>query len=257
MCAAIWSTSVEDIKAFPFKFFLRFFNNHGLLNVTDRPQWHTLIGGSREYIGPLTRGFTNKILLNTPVTSVTKTAQGYELTTPKGSEYFDDVIFACHSDQALRLLDNTSIAQHASVKSILGAIKYIPNEVILHTDESVLPKRKLAWASWNYAIADEKHAHQSPAVLTYNMNILQCLHTDTTFCVTLNDRVSIADDKILGVYQYAHPQFDNAAIAAQARRKEISGVDGLHFCGAYWYNGFHEDGVLSALDVCQHFGESL
>ncbi|ABG39854.1 conserved hypothetical protein [Paraglaciecola sp. T6c] len=257
MCAAIWSTSVEDIKAFPFKFFLRFFNNHGLLNVTDRPQWHTLIGGSREYIGPLTRGFTNKILLNTPVTSVTKTAQGYELTSSKGSEYFDDVIFACHSDQALRLLDNTSIVQHASVKSILGAIKYMPNEVILHTDESVLPKRKLAWASWNYAIADEKHAHQSPAVLTYNMNILQCLRTDTTFCVTLNDRASIADDKILGVYQYAHPQFDNAAIAAQSRRKEISGVDGLHFCGAYWYNGFHEDGVLSALDVCQHFGESL
>lgn len=257
MCAAIWSTSVEDIKAFPFKFFLRFFNNHGLLNITDRPQWYTLIGGSREYIAPLTEGFEKKIMLNAAVTSVAKTAQGYQVNSPLGSKVFDEVIFACHSDQALAMLDNRDIPQRETIKHILGAIKYIPNEVVLHTDESVLPKRKLAWASWNYSICDAQNAHLSPAVLTYNMNILQCIDSSTTFCVTLNDRQSINDKDILGVYHYAHPQFNDDAIEAQARRSEISGVAGLHFCGAYWFNGFHEDGVRSALDVCQHFGESL
>lgn len=257
MCAAIWSTSVEDIKAFPFKFFLRFFNNHGLLNITDRPQWYTLIGGSREYIAPLTEGFEKKIMLNAAVTSVAKTAQGYQVNSPLGSKVFDEVIFACHSDQALAMLDNQDIPQRETIKHILGAIKYIPNEVVLHTDESVLPKRKLAWASWNYSICDAQKAHLSPAVLTYNMNILQCIDSSTTFCVTLNDRQSINDKDILGVYHYAHPQFNDDAIEAQARRSEISGVAGLHFCGAYWFNGFHEDGVRSALDVCQHFGESL
>ncbi|MGY0578560.1 MAG: NAD(P)/FAD-dependent oxidoreductase [Paraglaciecola chathamensis] len=257
MCAAIWSTSVEDIKAFPFKFFLRFFNNHGLLNITDRPQWYTLIGGSREYIAPLTEGFEKKIMLNAAVTSVAKTAQGYQVNSALGSKVFDEVIFACHSDQALAMLDNQDIPQRETIKHILGAIKYIPNEVVLHTDESVLPKRKLAWASWNYSICDAQNAHLSPAVLTYNMNILQCIDSSTTFCVTLNDRQSINDKDILGVYHYAHPQFNDDAIEAQARRSEISGVAGLHFCGAYWFNGFHEDGVRSALDVCQHFGESL
>ncbi|MGY0581439.1 MAG: NAD(P)/FAD-dependent oxidoreductase [Paraglaciecola chathamensis] len=257
MCAAIWSTSVEDIKAFPFKFFLRFFNNHGLLNITDRPQWYTLIGGSREYIAPLTEGFEEKIMLNAAVTSVAKTAHGYQVNSPLGSKVFDEVIFACHSDQALAMLDNQDIPQRETIKHILGAIKYIPNEVVLHTDESVLPKRKLAWASWNYSICDAQNAHLSPAVLTYNMNILQCIDSSTTFCVTLNDRQSINDKDILGVCHYAHPQFNDDAIEAQARRSEISGVAGLHFCGAYWFNGFHEDGVRSALDVCQHFGESL
>ncbi|GGZ64742.1 NAD(P)/FAD-dependent oxidoreductase [Paraglaciecola chathamensis] len=257
MCAAIWSTSVEDIKAFPFKFFLRFFNNHGLLNITDRPQWYTLIGGSREYIAPLTEGFEKKIMLNAAVTSVAKTAQGYQVNSALGSKVFDEVIFACHSDQASAMLDNQDIPQRETINHILGAIKYIPNEVVLHTDESVLPKRKLAWASWNYNICDAQNAHLSPAVLTYNMNILQCIDSSTTFCVTLNDRQSINDKDILAVYHYAHPQFNDDAIEAQARRSEISGVAGLHFCGAYWFNGFHEDGVRSALDVCQHFGESL
>ncbi|WP_166423894.1 FAD-dependent oxidoreductase [Paraglaciecola sp. 20A4] len=257
MCAAIWSTSVEDIKAFPFIFFLRFFNNHGLLNITDRPQWYTLIGGSREYIAPLSRGFNNKIRLSTPVTHVTKMESGYQVNWHEGSEQFDEIIFACHSDQALGMLDNAKIPQRELVANILGQIKYIPNDVILHTDSSVLPKRKLAWASWNYSIPNEREAHHSPAILTYNMNILQCLKSDTTFCVTLNNRRGIAEDAILGTYQYAHPQFNEAAINAQSRRHEISAVDGLHFCGAYWYNGFHEDGVRSALDVCQHFGETL
>ena len=227
------------------------------MNITDRPQWYTLIGGSREYIAPLTEGFEKKIMLNAAVTSVAKTAQGYQVNSALGSKVFDEVIFACHSDQALAMLDNQDIPQRETIKHILGAIKYIPNEVVLHTDESVLPKRKLAWASWNYSICDAQNAHLSPAVLTYNMNILQCIDSSTTFCVTLNDRQSINDKDILGVYHYAHPQFNDDAIEAQARRSEISGVAGLHFCGAYWFNGFHEDGVRSALDVCQHFGESL
>lgn len=254
MCAAIWSATLEDIKAFPFSFFLRFFNNHGLLNITDRPQWHTIVGGSREYIEPLTHKFGDRIRLNSPVTSVVRQDNKY-IVNVQGAEgeLFDDVIFACHSDQALSLLAEPS-ALH---QDILGDISYLENEVVLHTDTTVLPKRRLAWASWNYLIKGYEGEQQAPIVLTYNMNILQRLSSETTFCVTLNNSADIDTDKILGLYHYAHPQFNTKSIAAQHRRFEISGKDGLHFCGAYWYNGFHEDGVTSALDVCRHFGESL
>ena len=254
MCAAIWSTSLEQIKAFPFDFFLRFFNNHGLLNITDRPQWHTIVGGSRAYIEPLIRDFKDKIQLNSPIVSVSKQGSQYQLTKADGrAALFDEVIFACHSDQALKILANPTLIQ----TEILGNILYKLNDVVLHTDISVLPKRPLAWASWNYLIKGLEGEQQAPAIITYNMNILQCLDSDTTFCVTLNNSQDIDPAKILGSYQYAHPQFNKQAIAAQQRRDEISAQDGLHFCGAYWYNGFHEDGVRSALDVCAHFGESL
>ncbi|MFQ3235152.1 MAG: putative NAD/FAD-binding protein, partial [Paraglaciecola sp.] len=254
MCAAIWSTSLADIKSFPFAFFLKFFHNHGLLNITDRPQWRTLIGGSKQYIDPITKGFKDKIKLNSPVRSVSKVEDQYAVVSGNNTaEIFDEVIFACHSDQALGMLTNPSSQQ----TDILGAISYGPNEVVLHTDSSVLPKRKLAWASWNYLITGKPDEQQAPIALTYNMNILQCLSSNTTFCVTLNNSQDIDPQKILGRYQYAHPQFSPAAIQAQTRRGEISGVEGLHFCGAYWYNGFHEDGVRSALDVCHHFGEAL
>ncbi|MFT4938406.1 MAG: putative NAD/FAD-binding protein [Paraglaciecola sp.] len=254
MCAAIWSATLEDIKAFPFSFFLRFFNNHGLLNITDRPQWRTIVGGSRQYIAPLTNNFKDRIRLNCPVTKVVRQDNKY-LVNVQGaaSELFDEVIFACHSDQALSLLAEPS-AQH---KDILANINYLQNEVVLHTDTSVLPKRRLAWASWNYLIKGNEGEEQAPTVLTYNMNILQRLSSETTFCVTLNNSANIDANKILGRYHYAHPQFNTKSISAQHRRFEISGQDGLHFCGAYWYNGFHEDGVTSALDVCRHFGESL
>jgi predicted NAD/FAD-binding protein len=134
---------------------------------------------------------------------------------------------------------------------------YVMNEVVLHTDHSVLPKRKLAWASWNYLIKGYEGEYQAPAVLPYNMNILQNIQSDSTFCVTLNNSKGIDPEKVLGIYHYAHPQFNNQTIVAQARWSEISGKQGLHFCGAYWYNGFHEDGVHSALDVCNTFGEQL
>jgi predicted NAD/FAD-binding protein len=254
MCAAIWSTSLEDIKAFPFSFFLRFFNNHGLLNITDRPQWRTIVGGSRKYIEPLTHDFKDRIRLNSPVTSVVRREGKYFVNIQGATgEFFDEVIFACHSDQALSLLAEPSALQ----QDILADISYLENEVVLHTDTTVLPVRRLAWASWNYLIEGYEGEEQSPIVLTYNMNILQRLKSETTFCVTLNNSANIAADKILGRYQYAHPQFNTKSIAAQQRRSEISGQNGLHFCGAYWYNGFHEDGVTSALDVCRHFGESL
>lgn len=254
MCAAIWSSSLQDIKAFPLAFFLQFFNNHGLLNITDRPQWRTILGGSREYIGPLTKGFESKIRLNSAVTSVSKTGDTYQVEySQQRTEQFDQVIFACHSDQALKMISVPSLEQSA----ILGKIPYSNNEVVLHTDSHILPRRRLAWASWNYLIKGQEHEDSAPTSLTYNMNILQCLESDTTFCVTLNNTANIRPDKIIAKYQYAHPQFNQTTLDAQARRSEICGVNGLHFCGAYWYNGFHEDGVRSALDVCKRFGKEL
>ncbi|MFC3094782.1 FAD-dependent oxidoreductase [Alteromonas sediminis] len=254
MCAAIWSASVEDVKAFPLTFFLQFFNNHGLLNVADRPQWYTLVGGSRSYIDPLTSTYKDKILLNTPVSSVTKTLSGdkteYTLVAKEQQFTFDEVIFACHSDQALRCLALPSEEQRA----ILGAIPYAMNEVVLHTDVSVLPKRKLAWASWNYDIKGDDSDLANAAAVSYNMNILQRLNVTPTFCVTLNNTSAIKPSSILGKFKYAHPQYNMAMVAAQQQRAKICGIDGLHFCGAYWYNGFHEDGVRSALDVVKRFG---
>lgn len=258
MCAAIWSASLEDIKGFSLAFFLQFFNNHGLLNITDRPQWYTIIGGSREYIKPLTQDFAKKIRLNSPVHSVDKVEEGYHVnfTSPESveqTELFDHVIFACHSDQVLAMLKQPT-ALH---KDILSAMPYSPNEVVLHTDTSILPDRKLAWASWNYLLTGKDDESTSPTSLTYNMNILQSIQSDHTFCVTLNNSQNIDPKKVLRKFSYSHPQFSIASAKAQLRREEICGVDNLHFCGAYWYNGFHEDGVRSALDVCKRFGAML
>lgn len=255
MCAAIWSSSLESIKSFPLRFFLQFFMNHGLLNLAERPQWYTLIGGSRSYIAPLTAGFKDRIYLNSGVTSVDKTDQGYEVNSVNDSlnGVYDEVIFACHSDQALKMLKTPNAAQ----QQILGAIPYSDNEVVLHTDTSILPKRPLAWASWNYKLDGAPGEQQKPATLTYDMNILQCIESDTTFCVTLNATDKLDQTKILRKFNYAHPQFSEHTIVAQKQREQICGVDGLHYCGAYWYNGFHEDGVRSALDVCKRFGEEL
>ncbi|AWL12657.1 hypothetical protein HMF8227_02204 [Saliniradius amylolyticus] len=254
MCAAIWSASLEDVKAFPLPFFLRFFNNHGLLNVQNRPQWYTLVGGSRSYIEPLCKHFKDRIHLSCPVRGCRQTDQGWELSfSDRPTEQFDHVILACHSDQALSLLERPTEEQ----QRILGALPYSDNEVVLHTDTRLLPKRPLAWASWNYLIKGESGERERPASVTYNMNILQRLNTKTTFCVTLNNSDDIDPDKVLRRFHYSHPQFSDAGIQAQQQRQQICGIDGLHFCGAYWYNGFHEDGVRSGLDVCARFGASL
>ncbi|GAC15889.1 NAD(P)/FAD-dependent oxidoreductase [Aliiglaciecola lipolytica] len=260
MCAAIWSATLNDIKGFQLAFFLQFFNNHGLLNITNRPQWYTIKGGSKQYIAPLTAGFKQHIRLNSPIKKVLKKELQYQLVLADNNSnqqdktlLFDDVIFACHSDQALDMIAQPSQAQ----KSVLSAMPYSPNEVVLHTDTSVLPKRKLAWASWNYLLKGHHDEENAPTSLTYNMNILQRLNSEHTFCVTLNNSEHINPEKILRRFNYHHPQFSLKSTNAQLRRQEICGVDGLHFCGAYWYNGFHEDGVRSALDVCSRFGVEL
>lgn len=254
MCAAIWSSSLEQTRKFPLTFFLQFFNNHGLLNITDRPQWYTIKGGSSQYIPPLIAPFESKIKLSSAVTSVMKVNNVWEVTDSTGDKLqYDHVVFACHSDQALRMLD----APNSLHQDILGNIPYAENDVVMHKDINQLPKRKLAWASWNYRLKEDVSEESRPASVTYNMNILQRLDVENTYCVTLNNSAEIEPSSVLGSYQYAHPQYSAKMVNAQARRNEICGVDNLHFCGAYWYNGFHEDGVKSALDVCARFGETL
>ncbi|MFO7705609.1 MAG: FAD-dependent oxidoreductase [Halopseudomonas sp.] len=250
MGAAIWSMSLADMLAFPLAFFVRFFKNHGLLSVSDRPQWRVISGGSRAYIEPLIAPFKQAIRLNCPVQRITRDPQGVTLTSPQGEERFDKVILACHSDQALRLLAEPTEPE----QSILGAIGYADNDVVLHTDTRLLPRRRLAWASWNYRL---DNAQQRSAAVTYNMNILQGIESDTTFCVSLNQTAAIDPASILGRFSYAHPQFSLAAAAAQARWQELLGANHTFFCGAYWANGFHEDGVASALRVTEALGESL
>ena len=250
MGSAIWSMPMADMLAFPLHSFVRFFKNHGLLSVSNRPQWQVIEGGSSAYIAPLTASFREKIRLNCPVTRVERDAEGVVIHSHAGSERFDKVVFACHSDQALHLLAAPSEAE----QSILGALPYADNEVVLHTDTRLLPQRKLAWASWNFRLGGAGHTR---AAVTYDMNILQGIQSDTTFCVSLNQSAAINPFKVLAKYTYAHPQYSLAAVAAQSRRGELDGQQHTWYCGAYWANGFHEDGVVSALHVARAFGETL
>ena len=250
MGAAIWSMPMAEMLNFPLQFFVRFFKNHGLLSVSDRPQWQVVEGGSSAYIAPLTAAFKDRIRLNCPVKRVDRDEHGVVIHSPAGIEHFDKVVFACHSDQALQILASPSEAERA----ILGALPYADNEVVLHTDTQLLPTRKLAWASWNYRLSGAGHTH---AAVTYDMNILQGIESDTTFCVSLNQSAGINPNKVLARFTYAHPQFSLAAVAAQNRWAELDGVQHTHYCGAYWANGFHEDGVVSALRVAAAFGETL
>ena len=250
MGAAIWSMSLHDMLGFPLQFFVRFFKNHGLLSVSDRPQWCVIEGGSSSYVAPLTESFKQHIRLNCAVTRVERDGDGVTVHSAAGSERFDKVVFACHSDQALALL----AAPTPTEQAILGALPYADNDVVLHTDTRLLPKRPLAWASWNYRLGGPV---DQPAAVTYDMNILQGIQSDTTFCVSLNQTAAIDPSKILARYTYAHPQYSLAGMAAQARWEELLGANHSYFCGAYWANGFHEDGVVSALRVAREFGEAL
>ena len=251
MVAAIWSCSVQQAADFPLQFFLQFFLNHGLLDIRNRPQWYVLEGGSKSYIEPMTAGFRDRIHLSTPVMRIERRDSEILLQTGQGEQSFDQVVLACHSDQALKLLANPTSQE----RQILADLEYQDNDVILHQDDSIMPRRKLAWASWNFLAGD--YDSDSPPVVTYCMNILQGIPGNEPYLVTLNASERIADDKILGRYRYAHPVYSQASRAAQQRRSEICGTDRIHYCGAYWYNGFHEDGVRSALDVGQRFGETL
>ncbi|HEX8593182.1 MAG TPA: FAD-dependent oxidoreductase [Pseudomonas sp.] len=250
MGAAIWSMSLADMLGFPLQFFVRFFKNHGLLSISDRPQWCVIEGGSSRYIEPLTASFRQKIRLACPVHSVERDAFGVTVNSAAGSERFEKVIFACHSDQALKLLAEPTPAE----RDILGALPYAQNEVVLHTDTNLLPKRSLAWASWNYRLGGDE---QQMAAVTYDMNILQGIESDTTFCVSLNQTAAIDSTKILARYHYSHPQYSLAGVVAQSRWQELNGANHTWFCGAYWANGFHEDGVVSGLRVAAEFGEYL
>ena len=251
MGAAIWSSTLADMRAFPLYFFARFFLNHGLLDVTNRPQWYVINGGSREYINPLTEGFSGQILLNSPVESVVRDDHGVSVLCNGKLERYDQVIFACHSDQAAQILIDASSIE----SSILKDLAYQANDVILHTDTSLLPKRKTAWASWNYWLDGSREQETRAPTLTYNMNILQHLDAPETFCVSLNSSQHIDAGKVIRKFVYHHPVFNQTTINAQARRGEINGQNHVWFCGAYWYNGFHEDGVKSALDVVKGIQE--
>jgi predicted NAD/FAD-binding protein len=251
MGAAIWSSTLADMRAFPLYFFARFFLNHGLLDVTNRPQWYVINGGSREYITPLTEGFSGQIRLNSPVESVVRDEHGASILCNGNLERYDQVIFACHSDQAAQILIDAS----ATESSILKDLAYQANDVILHTDTSLLPKRKAAWASWNYWLDGSSAQETRAPTLTYNMNILQHIDAPETFCVSLNSSQRIDDDKVIRRFVYHHPVFNQTTIDAQGRRVEINGHNRVWFCGAYWYNGFHEDGVRSALDVVRGIQE--
>lgn len=252
MGAAIWSASVDVMMEFPLKFFLKFFNNHGMLSVDNRPQWRVISNGSQSYIEPLIEPFKNNIHLNTPIAEVTRSSDNVIIKTVAGEIHeFDQVVFSCHSDQALSMLTDATPQEN----DILGAIPYQMNEVVLHTDRRLMPKRKLAWAAWNYHIPQRLSEY---AMVTYHMNALQNFDdAPDDFMVTLNRTAEIAPGKIIDKYNYAHPVFTMDGIAAQQRHNEINNKNRSHYCGAYWFNGFHEDGVNSALRVAKSFGIHL
>ncbi|MHA6614719.1 NAD(P)/FAD-dependent oxidoreductase [Photobacterium damselae] len=259
MGAAIWSSTLSDMRKFPLPFFLKFFLNHGLLDITHRPQWKVIPGGSRQYINKMLLDLKADIRLNTPVLTVHRFHDRADVVIKNREqpelhqiESFDQVIFACHSDQALAMLAKPSINE----KEVLGNIHYQDNEVVLHTDTNLLPIEPKAWAAWNYHLFPaSEHGSERLAALTYNMNILQGLQSTETFCVSLNQTERIDPTKILRTFTYSHPVFSTQSIAAQQKRHDINGFQRSWFCGAYWYNGFHEDGVRSALDVIEAINE--
>jgi len=251
MGAAIWSAPEIVLEQFPIRFFLQFFNNHGMLSVDDRPTWRVISGGSATYVERMMERLGDHTHLNSPVTSITRDDNGVTLVANGQEHRFDQVILGCHSDQALAMLSDASEKE----REILGAIGYQKNDVVLHTDASVLPSNRRAWAAWNYRIPA---TNSEPVSVTYNMNILQNFHdAPETLCVTLNRSHDIADRHIIKHFEYDHPVFTLDAVSAQERYDEIGNRNRTHFCGAYWFNGFHEDGVQSALRVTRAFGVDL
>ena len=250
MAAAIWSAEPGSVLEMPVRFLVRFFANHGLLQISNRPIWRVIKGGSREYVGKLVAGHRDRIRLNSPVQSIRRIDQRVEVhSATGGTESFDYVFVACHSDQALGLLKDATQAE----REVLGAIHYQSNEAILHTDASLMPKKRCAWAAWNYHIPRDSSRH---VAVTYNMNILQGLEATKQYLVTLNNDRHIDPDKVIRTVQYEHPVYSRESVAAQRRQAEIN-TDRTFFCGAYWRSGFHEDGVVSALNALGHFEERL
>lgn len=244
MGSAIWSCPTGTFAQFPIRFVVEFYHNHGLLSVNRRPTWRVIAGGSRNYVTRMTDRFRDRIRLNTPVQRVTRFRDSVEVQVAgRPVESFDQVIFACHSDQALRILghDATNLE-----REVLSQFPYGRNIAVLHTDIKVLPRRRAAWAAWNYRV---RPGDAPAATVTYNMNLLQGIRSLETFCVTLNDEHSIDPKCVVQTFEYHHPIFTTARSAAQSRHAELTGTNRTSFCGAYWGNGFHEDGVNSALAV--------
>jgi uncharacterized protein len=250
LVSAVWSADPEQMWTFPVGFLARFMDNHGLLSLRNRPQWRTVEGGSWSYVSALTEPMRDRIRTDTPVERIRRFDDRVEVT-PRGGqpETFDRVVIATHSDQALRMLDDPSPAE----REVLGGIAYQPNEAVLHTDIGLMPRRRAAWASWNYHLADQPIGRTA---LTYDMNRLQSLTCERRFFVTLNLTSRIDPERIIETIRYEHPVFTPDAVEAQERWGEISGMNRTHYCGAYWRNGFHEDGassgVRAARQVLEH-----
>jgi uncharacterized protein len=249
--SAVWSADPRQMWSFPARFLAEFFDNHGMLGLRGRPRWRTVQGGSARYVHALVAPWRERLRLNAAVQSIER-RDGHVLVKPRGgeAERFDEVVVATHSDQALAMLADAGEREH----EILGALPYQGNEAVLHTDATLLPRRRRAWASWNYHLLD---APRACATVTYHMNRLQSLRAERELCVTLNRSDAIDPAKVIRKISYAHPVFTAAGIRAQKRHGEISGLRGVHFCGAYWGWGFHEDGVASALAVAERFGARL
>ena len=250
MGAAIWSTPATKMSDFPARTFLQFFKNHGLLTLLDHPQWRTIEGGSREYVRRISADFTENIKLKCGAKKVRRTKAAIEVEDEHGeTRTYDEVVFACHSDQALRMLD----APTDNEQQILGNIHYQPNTGVLHRDYSFMPKRKGAWSSWVYLSETRKDTSNNVS-LSYWMNNLQPLKTKQDIIVTLNPHRAPDPDLTYDTHVFHHPVFDGPAIAAQKRIPEIQGVDRIWYCGAWQRYGFHEDGLLSAVMVAEKMG---
>ena len=247
MASALWSSPSETILDFPAKYLVRFMDNHHMLQVRDRPMWRVVCGGSSRYIEAMQKTWNVQLRLSSPVREVRRDAAGVEIATDRGSERFDQVVMACHSDQALALLADPSEAE----REVLGAIHYQANETVLHTDASLLPRQRKAWAAWNAYVPK---APGAPCTVSYCMNHLQSLDSPEPFVVTLGRGQAIDPGKVLARMQYQHPVYTHASVAAQGRRGEINGGNRTWFAGAYWGFGFHEDGLRSGVEVARALG---
>jgi predicted NAD/FAD-binding protein len=251
MGEAVWSADPSKFNEFPALYFAQFFKNHGFLNVRNQTQWQVIQGGSRQYVEPICKPFRDQIRLNYPVKVVRRYPDHISVQAQDGqAERFDRVVIATHSDQALAMLQDPTDSE----KEILGAIAYQDNQAVLHSDETILPSKKAAWASWNYHIPK---AELGRVAVTYDMNILQSLGAPIEYCVTLNLPETVDPAKKIKEMIYHHPVYTPKSLTARHRHQEINGVNRTYFCGAYWGYGFHEDGVNSALEVGKHFGKSL
>jgi uncharacterized protein len=248
MTAAIWSAPPRQILEMPARFLFQFFRNHGLLQLRDRPEWRTIPGGARRYVRAMLEPLGSRVRLGTPIEEVRRGPEQVDVRTASGeTETFDAVVFACHADQALRMLADATDRE----RDVLSSFPYQRNLAVLHTDQSFMPRRRAAWASWNYHIAPDPSL---PVAVTYDVNRLQRLGAPGPICVTLNPADRIAPDKVLAEIEYHHPVFGPGTLRAQQMHTDLNGARRSYFCGAYWRYGFHEDGVQSALTVCRRFG---